>query len=605
MNAVAPDPRRWKALILICTAIFVVVLDIAIVNVALPTIQDDLNFAERNLQWVITAYGLTYGGFLLLGGRAADLIGRRIVFMTGLAIFGAASLVCGLSTSSGMLIAARGVQGFGAAIVTPAALSIISVTFTEGAERNKALGAWGAVGGSGAAAGVLMGGVLTKYLGWEWIFWVNVPVAVIVLILTPIYVRESRREDVVHEYDLPGAISVTAGLIVLVYAISEAPQVGWGTFRTIGLLVLSGLLLAFFLWWEAREKEPLMPLSIFRIRLVAAANLGGLLLAGGLYGTFLMLTLYMQQVLHMSVLQTGVAFLATAGTAVLMAGPAQALTTRYRREAGARRRHEPARRRVSLVHADRRQRLVPDGFASGILRGRHRDPVLVHPDHDRGARRSQPREGGARFRADQHVAAGGRRDRDGGALDRLRHAFEDAARGADAAERSVDPGLRVGLLGRGRDLGRGAARCDLPRAARGGRAARAGRDPRLADLSGLPVTGLNELVLEVADLDAAARFYGEVLGLPPLSRSDNRAWFLVGERSRIGLWTPQVGIAGGRGGAHVHYAMHVGESDYDAAVARSARTWPRSCTKRTSKTRAPLYVTDPDGNVVELWTWGT
>src|SRR6478736_824695 len=275
MNAVAPDPRRWKALILICTAIFVVVLDIAIVNVALPTIQEDLHFAERNLQWVITAYGLTYGGFLLLGGRASDLIGRRIMFMIGLALFGAASLVCGLASSSGMLIVARGVQGLGAAIVTPAALSIISVTFTEGSERNKALGAWGAVGGSGAAAGVLMGGILTKYLGWEWIFWVNVPVAV------------------------------------------------------IGLIVLSGLLLAFFLWWEAREKEPLMPLSIFRIRLVAAANLGGLLLAGGLYGTFLMLTLYMQQVLHMSVLQTGFAFLATAGTAVLMAGPAQALTTRF------------------------------------------------------------------------------------------------------------------------------------------------------------------------------------------------------------------------------------------------------------------------------------
>ena len=209
MNAVAPDPRRWKALILICAAIFVVVLDIAIVNVALPTIQDDLGFADENLQWVITAYGLTYGGFLLLGGRAADLLGRRIVFMGGLALFGVASLVCGLSTSSGMLIAARGVQGLGAAIVTPAALSIISVTFTEGAERNKALGAWGAVGGSGAAAGVLMGGILTKYLGWEWIFWVNVPVAVLVLILTPIYVRESRREDAVHEYDLPGAISVT------------------------------------------------------------------------------------------------------------------------------------------------------------------------------------------------------------------------------------------------------------------------------------------------------------------------------------------------------------------------------------------------------------
>jgi EmrB/QacA subfamily drug resistance transporter len=328
VNAVAPDPRRWKALILICTAIFVVVLDIAIVNVALPTIQEDLGFADKNLQWVITAYGLTYGGFLLLGGRAADLLGRRLVFMGGMALFGAASLVCGLATSSGMLIAARGVQGLGAAIVTPAALSIISVTFTEGSERNKALGAWGAVGGSGAAAGVLMGGVLTKYLGWEWIFWVNVPVAILVLVLTPIYVRESRREDVVHDYDLPGAISVTAGLIVLVYAISEAPDVGWGTFRTIGLLVLSGILLAFFLVWEWREKEPLMPLGIFRIRLVAAANFCGFLLAGGMYGTFLLLTLYMQQVLHLSVLQTGVAFLATAGTAVVMAGPAQALTTR-------------------------------------------------------------------------------------------------------------------------------------------------------------------------------------------------------------------------------------------------------------------------------------
>ena len=331
MNAAAPDPRRWKALILICTAIFVVVLDIAIVNVALPTIQHDLHFAQQNLQWVITAYALTYGGFLLLGGRAADLLGRRIVFMGGLAIFGAASLVCGLSSSSGMLIAARGVQGFGAAVVTPAALSIISVTFTEGSERNKALGAWGAVGGSGAAAGVLLGGVLTKYLGWEWIFWVNVPVAAIVLILTPIYVRESRRDDdVVHDYDVTGAISVTSGLIVLVYAISQAPQVGWGTFRTIGLIVLAAALLLFFLFWEYREAErPLMPLGIFRIRLVAAANLGGFLLAGGMYGTFFLLTLYRQDVLHLSVLQTGLAFLATAGTAVVMAAPAQALTTRF------------------------------------------------------------------------------------------------------------------------------------------------------------------------------------------------------------------------------------------------------------------------------------
>jgi EmrB/QacA subfamily drug resistance transporter len=304
------------------------VLDIAIVNVALPSIGHDLHFANKNLQWVITAYTLTYGGFLLLGGRAADLLGRRIVFMGGLALFTVASLVCGLSTSSGMLIGARAVQGLGAAVVTPAALSIISTTFTEGQERNKALGAWGAVGGSGAAAGVLFGGILTKYLGWEWIFWVNVPVGVSVLALTPFYVRESRREDVVHEYDPLGAILVTAGLVSLVYAISQAPDVGWATFRTIGVLVLSGALIVGFVIWETHERAPLMPLSIFRIRLLSAANFVSLLKSGGVYGSFLLLTLYMQDVLRLSVLQTGVAFLATAGTAVVAAAPAQLLSTR-------------------------------------------------------------------------------------------------------------------------------------------------------------------------------------------------------------------------------------------------------------------------------------
>ena len=478
MNAVAPDPRRWKALILICTAIFVVVLDIAIVNVALPTIQEDLGFAEENLQWVITAYGLTYGGFLLLGGRAADLLGRRLVFMGGLALFGVASLVCGLSTSSGMLIAARGVQGLGAAIVTPAALSIISVTFTEGSERNKALGAWGAVGGSGAAAGVLMGGILTKYLGWEWIFWVNVPVAAVVLILTPIYVRESRREDVVHDYDLPGAISVTAGLIVLVYAISEAPQVGWGTFRTIGLIVLAGILLAFFLVWEWREKEPLMPLGIFRIRLVAAANFCGFLLAGGMYGTFLLLTLYMQQVLHLSVLQTGVAFLATAGTAVLMAGPAQALTTRFGAKpvlvvgmsmllAGS-----------SLVHADLAVRLLSDRSASRLRRRGDRDPVRVHPDHDRRPRRRGRRGGRARVRVDQHLAAGRRGDRDRGSLDGGLHPRADAPRRGQPAGGGLHGRLPMGFLGRGGDLGRRAARRAAVHPPRRGGPARGGRGPR-------------------------------------------------------------------------------------------------------------------------------
>jgi EmrB/QacA subfamily drug resistance transporter len=328
VNAVAPDPRRWKALILVCAAIFVVVLDIAIVNVALPSIGHDLHFANKNLQWVITAYTLTYGGFLLLGGRAADLLGRRMIFMGGLALFTAASLVCGLSTSSAMLIGARAVQGLGAAVVTPAALSIVSTTFTEGEERNKALGAWGGVAGSGAAAGVLFGGVLTKYLGWEWIFWVNVPVGVAVLVLTPIYVRESRREEIVHAYDSLGAILVTAGLVSLVYAISQAPDKGWASFETIGVLVLSGALLIGFVIWEARERAPLMPLSIFRIRLLSAANFVSLLQTGGIFGSFLLLTFYMQDVLQLSVLQTGFAFLATAGTAVAAAGPAQMLSTR-------------------------------------------------------------------------------------------------------------------------------------------------------------------------------------------------------------------------------------------------------------------------------------
>jgi EmrB/QacA subfamily drug resistance transporter len=329
VSAVAPDPRRWKALAIVCTAIFVVVLDIAIVNVALPSIQAELGFDPENLQWVITAYALTYGGFLLLGGRAADLLGRRLIFMAGIALFTGASLVCGLSQNEAMLIGARAVQGLGAAIVSPAALSIISVTFTEGSERNKALGAWGAVAGSGAAAGVLFGGILTKYLGWEWIFFVNIPVGLIVLALTVRYVRESTRGDIEHEYDVIGALSVTSGLVLLVYAISEAPDVGWATFRTIGLLAVSGVLLAFFIFWEAREREPLMPLGIFRNRGLSAANAVSFLFSGGMFGSFLLLTLYMQQVLGMSVLQTGTAFLATAGTAVVMAGPAQALVTRF------------------------------------------------------------------------------------------------------------------------------------------------------------------------------------------------------------------------------------------------------------------------------------
>jgi EmrB/QacA subfamily drug resistance transporter len=330
MNATAavPDPRRWKALVLLCAAFFMVVLDVAIVNVALPSIGQDLDFSQDNLQWVITAYSLTFGGFLLLGGRAADLLGRRVVFMTGVAIFTIASLLCGLAQSEAWLIAARAVQGFGAALLTPAALSIITTTFTERAERNKALGVWGAVGGSGAAAGVLMGGVLTKLLGWEWIFFVNVPVGIAAFLLVRSLVDESRADLEERSFDIPGAVLVTSGLALFVYAISRAPIVGWGTARTIGLIVLSIALVAGFVFWESRAPAPLMPLDFIRDRLTAAANATSFLLAGSMYANFFVLTLYMQQVLNYSALQAGLAFLATAGTAVVVAGPSQALVTR-------------------------------------------------------------------------------------------------------------------------------------------------------------------------------------------------------------------------------------------------------------------------------------
>jgi EmrB/QacA subfamily drug resistance transporter len=321
------DPNRWKALTIVCAAFFMTVLDVSIVNVALPSIGKSLHFSEDNLQWVITAYAITFGGFLLLGGRAADLLGRRRVFYIGVAIFTVASFFCGLAWSEAVLIGARAVQGFGAAIITPAALSIVMTTFDEGAERNKALGIWGAIGGGGAAVGVLAGGILTKYLGWEWIFFVNVPVGILALILAPRYVRESRSERD-HTQDVGGAITITAGLALLVYAVSEAPNHGWGSSWTLLRLVIAALLLVAFLAIESRAKDPLMPFDIFKVRTVAGANIAGLLLGAVVFANFFILTLYVQQVLGWSALKTGGTFVATAGTAVIWAGLAQALVTK-------------------------------------------------------------------------------------------------------------------------------------------------------------------------------------------------------------------------------------------------------------------------------------
>jgi EmrB/QacA subfamily drug resistance transporter len=325
----APNPRRWLTLAVVGAAFFMTVLDVAIVNVAIPSIQTKLHTDETTVQWVLIAYSITFGGFLLLGGRMADLLGRRLIFLVGLTLFTVASLVCGLAGSISVLIAARAVQGVGAAIISPAALSIVTTTFEEGAERNKALGIWGALGGSGAAAGVLFGGILTKYLGWEWIFFVNVPVGALVFALTPIFVPESRADMPDRRFDAAGAVTVTGGLALLVYAISKAPDVGWGSARTILLLLASVAILALFVVIELRGRAPLMPFSIFRIRSLLGANVVGFLLGAVIFANFFVLTLYVQEILHWSALKTGITFLATAGTTVIWAGVAQALTTRF------------------------------------------------------------------------------------------------------------------------------------------------------------------------------------------------------------------------------------------------------------------------------------
>ncbi|HKP18973.1 MAG TPA: MFS transporter [Gaiellaceae bacterium] len=324
---VTTERRKWLALALLSVVQFMVVLDIAIVNVALPSIKDDLGFSQENLQWVISAYALVFGGFLLLGGRAADLLGRRRIFLVGLVVFTLASLLAGLAWSEASLIGARSFQGLGAAIISPAALSILSTTFTEGRERNIALGVWGAVGGFGAAAGVLLGGVLTDALSWEWIFFVNVPVGLAALALTPALLRESR-DARVRSFDVPGAVLVTGGLSSLVYSITQAGQDGWLAGKTIAFFLVALALLAGFVGWERRHPEPLMRFGLLRTRTVSGANAAGFILGTALFSMFLMLTLYMQQVLHYSALKTGVAYLAVAGTAIIWSAVAAQLVTR-------------------------------------------------------------------------------------------------------------------------------------------------------------------------------------------------------------------------------------------------------------------------------------
>jgi EmrB/QacA subfamily drug resistance transporter len=324
---VTSERRKWLALGLLAAAQFMVVVDIAIVNVALPSIKLDLGFSERNLQWVISAYALTFGGFLLLGGRMADLLGRRRMFLIGTVVFTVASLLCGLAWSEASLIGARAVQGLGAALITPAALSILSTTFTEGRERNLALGIWGAVGGFGAAAGVLLGGVLTQTLSWNWIFFVNIPFGATAFALSPLLLTESR-DARVKTFDATGAVLVTGGLSSLVFAITQGGQYGWLSGKTLGVFAAALALLVGFVVWELRHREPLMRFGLLRIRTVSGANVAGLIMGTALFSMFLILTLYMQQVLGYSPMKTGVAYLAVAGTAILWSAVAAQLVTR-------------------------------------------------------------------------------------------------------------------------------------------------------------------------------------------------------------------------------------------------------------------------------------
>jgi EmrB/QacA subfamily drug resistance transporter len=303
--ASAPDPRRWWALALLCGAFFMVILDAAIVTVALPSIQEDLGFSAQGLQWVVSAYALTFAGLLLLGGRAADLLGRRRVFMVGLVLFTIASLLCGLAWSGGALIGARALQGIGAAVMTPTALSIITTLFEEGAERNKALGIWGALGGFGATTAWLIGGPLVDGFGWEWIFFINIPVGLGALALCPLLLRESRATTQRRSYDPAGALTITGALVLLVYAVVEAPDAGWASAQTLLLFVGSAALLAAFAVIESRHPAPLVPLRILRSRTLLGANAVMLLFATVAFGMPFTLTLYAQQVLGYSAVKFG------------------------------------------------------------------------------------------------------------------------------------------------------------------------------------------------------------------------------------------------------------------------------------------------------------
>jgi len=322
------DQRRWIVLTLLSLTQFILVIDVSIVNVALSSIQQALHFSESNLQWILSAYTLTFGGLLLLGGRAADLLGRRRVFMAGLIVFTVGSAACGFAQSEVMLILARAFQGIGAAIISPGALSILMTTFPEGSERNKALGIWGAIAGVGGAVGVLAGGILVQYLSWRWIFLVNVPIGLAVLIATPKFIKESRGAQKT-KLDIAGSVAITGGLALLIYGLTHAQTSSWSNATTIATLVASAVLIVGFVVIEALVKDPILPLGIFKNRSVSGANIVGFLLGSSIFATFFFLSLYMQQVLGYGALGVGVRYLLLAGVIIVAASISQGLVTRF------------------------------------------------------------------------------------------------------------------------------------------------------------------------------------------------------------------------------------------------------------------------------------
>ncbi|HEX4734770.1 MAG TPA: MFS transporter [Thermoleophilaceae bacterium] len=326
----APRVESSRVLALVAVAQFMVVLDATVVNVALPTIQTSLGFSEQSLSWVLNAYTLIFGGFLLLGGRLADALGRRRLFIAGIALFSGASLICGVSQSEGMLLVARGLQGLGGAMVSPAALSIILTTFAEGHERNRALAVWGAIAGAGGAVGLLLGGVIVQVLSWRWVFFINVPIGAMVLVLAPRVVPESRSEGVARRgYDVEGAVAITLGTMALVFTLIKADAWGWGSAQTLVGFAGAALLIAAFVVIERRQENPLVPLRIFSNRSLAASDATMLVVAAGLFGVFFFCTLYFQQVLGYNALKTGVAYLPWTLTTIVVSTLASRIVDRF------------------------------------------------------------------------------------------------------------------------------------------------------------------------------------------------------------------------------------------------------------------------------------